>query len=288
MLLNEKDTEIQSKYDGMTVEELEQQLREAFFYTDQIDEPLAEELEQISKALDKKKPLENEYTIDEYWQRFVEGRAEELAQIGIHDGTKQAEELQMHTRKAAKVQRKHFQTLLRIAVVAAVVIMLLVGVTYAAGALGYDLWGWIPVWDADELHFVSETQEPVLASTIGTALKQLGIDEPLCPTWLPDGFLLTESKIDTEPLFLHEAYYSQDRYITITISSIDGLGTVVYQKEDIAPAEYTVNNIVHYIIENVDSIQAVWYTEDYSIAIAGNVTKEEMIEIINSIYEVEE
>ena len=32
MLLNEKDTEIQSKYDGMTVEELEQQLREAFFY----------------------------------------------------------------------------------------------------------------------------------------------------------------------------------------------------------------------------------------------------------------
>ena len=32
MLLNDKDAEIQSKYDGMTVEELEQQLREAFFY----------------------------------------------------------------------------------------------------------------------------------------------------------------------------------------------------------------------------------------------------------------
>ena len=72
MLLNDKDAEIQSKYDGMTIEELEQQLREAFFYTDQINEPLAEELERICAALDKKKPLEDLGSVDEYWKRFTE------------------------------------------------------------------------------------------------------------------------------------------------------------------------------------------------------------------------
>ena len=284
MLLNEKDTEIQSKYDGMTVEELEQQLREAFFYTDQIDEPLAEELEQISKALDKKKPLENEYTIDEYWQRFVEGHAEELAQIGIHDGTKQAEELQMHTRKAAKVQRKHFQTLLRVAVVAAVVIMLLVGVTYAAGALGYDLWGWIPVWDADEVHFVPRTQEPEIVSTISTALDQLGIDELLYPTWLPAGFMLTESRIDTEQSIYHEAYSNNDRHLTITIMPISNFSATVYQKGENPPKEYVVGNKVHYFVDNENTIMAIWNTKDYSTLISGNITEEEMKKIVSSVY----
>lgn len=284
MLLNEKDTEIQSKYDGMTVEELEQQLREAFFYTDQIDEPLAEELEQISKALDKKKPLENEYTIDEYWQRFVEGRAEELAQIGIHDGTKQAEELQMHTRKAAKVQRKHFQTLLRIAVVAAVVIMLLVGVTCVAGALGYDLWGWVPVWNADEVHFIPGTQEPEIVSTISTALDQLGIDELLFPTWLPEGFRLIETRVDTEQCIFHETYKNNDRHLTITITSIDAFGASVYQKGDSPPEEFFVGEKAHYLINNTNSVMAIWNTENYSAVISGNISEEEMKRIVSSVY----
>ena len=284
MLLNEKDTEIQSKYDGMTVEELDQQLREAFFYTDQIDEPLAEELEQISKALDKKKPLENEYTIDEYWQRFVEGHAEELAQIGIHEGTIQTEELQMHTRKAAKGQRKHFHTLLRIAVVAAVVIMLLVGVTYAAGALGYDLWGWVPVWNADEVHFVPGTQEPEIVSTISTALDQLGIDELLYPTWLPAGFMLTESKIDTEQRVYHETYSNTNQHLTITIMPTSNFSATVYQKEDNPPKEYIVGDKVHYLIHNMNNTMAIWNTENYSTLISGNITEEEMKKIVSSVY----
>ena len=285
-MLNDKDTEIHNEYDSMTIEELEQRLKEVFYYTDQIDDSLAEELEQICDALDKKKPLEDMDTVEEYWKRFTKNYAGDLLSIGIQDNTKQTDTLTSRKRREPKVKTRDYHKVLRIALIAAVIIALLAGATCVAAAFGYNLWGWIPVWDADELHFVSETQEPVLASTISTALKQLGIDEPLCPTWLPDGFVLTESQINAKPLILHEAYYSQDRYITITISSIDGLGTVAYQKEDIAPAEYTVNNIVHYIFDNVGSVQVVWYTENYSIAIAGNVTEEEMKDIINSVYEV--
>lgn len=285
-MLNDKDTEIHNEYESMTVEELEQQLREAFFYTDQIDEPLMEDLEQICEALDKKKPLEELDTVEEYWKRFTKYYAGDMLSIGIQNDTKQIETPTTWQHQEPKVKPRDYHKVLRVALIAAVIIALLAGATCVAAAFGYNLWGWIPVWDADELHFVSETQKPVLASTISMALKQFGIDEPLCPTWLPDGFVLMESKIETKPLILHEAYFNQDRYITITISPIDGFNETFYQKEDTPPMEYFAGNIAHYIFYNTNSVEAVWYTENYSVAIAGNVSKEEMTRIINSVYEV--
>ena len=285
-MLNDKDTEIHNEYESMTVEELEQQLKEAFFYTDQIDEPLTEDLEQICEALDKKKPLEDLDTVEEYWKRFTKYYAGDMLSIGIQNDTKQTETPTTWQHKEPKVKTGGYHKVLRVALIAAVIIALLAGATCVAAAFGYNLWGWIPVWDADELHFVSETQEPVLASTISMALKQFGIDEPLCPTWLPEGFVLTESQINTKPLILHEAYYNQDRYITITISPIDGFNETFYQKEDTPPTEYYVGNIAHYIFCNTNSVEAVWYTENYSVAIAGNMSEEEMTRIINSVYEV--
>ena len=283
---NDKDTEIHNEYESMTVEELEQQLREAFFYTDQIDEQLTEELEQICEALDKKKPLEDLDTVEEYWKRFTKYYAGDMLSIGIQNDTEQAETPRTWHPKEPMVKTRNYRKVLRVALIAVVLIALLAGATCVAGAFGYNLWGWIPVWDANELHFVPITQEPVIATTISTALKQLNLDESLCPTWLPDGFVLTESQINAKPLILHEAYFNQDRYITITISSTDGFNETFYQKEDTTPTEYYVGNIVHYIFRNTNSVEAVWYTENYSVAIAGNVSEEEMIRIINSVYEV--
>ena len=44
------------EYREMTVEELEQRLREAFFYTDRIDETVYAELERLRAALEEKQP----------------------------------------------------------------------------------------------------------------------------------------------------------------------------------------------------------------------------------------
>lgn len=286
-MLNDKDTEIHNEYESMTVEELEQQLREAFFYTDQIDEPLMEDLEQICVALDKKKPLEDLDTVEEYWKRFTKYYAGDMLSIGIQNDTKQTEAPTTWQHREPKVKTRDYRKALRVALIAAVIIALLAGATCVAAAFGYNLWGWIPVWDADELHFVSETQEPVLASTISMALKQFGIDEPLCPTWLPDGFVLTESRVVESPLFLSEHYTNDNAQgLSITISKIDDYGTAFYQKVDNPPAEYCVDGMIHYIVENTDSVSAVWYTESYSVLIVGKITTKEMKTIIDSIYKV--
>ena len=163
----------------------------------------------------------------------------------------------------------------------------MIGVTLTAGAMGYDLWGWIPVWNAEEIHFVRETQDPTTVSTISVALQKLSIDEELFPKWLPDGFVLTESRIEAKPLFLHEYYVdNNDRHISITILPIDGLGGSVYQKTDASPMEYKIGTITHYIVSNSNEITDIWYTDDFAAVVMGNITMEEMKKLIDSIYEV--
>ena len=286
-MLNGKDTEIHNEYDSMTVEELEQQFKEVFLYTDQIDDSLAEELEQICDALDKKKPLEDLDTVEEYWKRFKEFYAGDMLSIGIHDEHAQSTAPIERQHQEPKVRKVHYRAILRSALIAAIVIVLLVSITCVAGALGFNLWGWVPIWNADELHFVPETQEPVMAPTISTTLKKLGIDEPLYPTWLPAGFVLTESRVVESPLFLSE-HFTNDKTqgLSITIAKIDDYGTAFFQKVDNPPLEYYVNGTNHYIVENTNSITAVWYTESYSVLIVGKITPVEMKRIINSVYEV--
>ena len=282
--MNDKDTEIHGEYDDMTVEELEQQLREVFFYTDQIDEMMAEEVEEICAVLDEKKPLEYSYSVEEYWERFLKYYADDHTQIGIQDEPDQLPEPAIRLSEDKKNKREHYHTLLRVGIVAAVVIVLMIGVTLTAAALGYDLWGWIPVWNAEEIHFVRETQDPTTVSTICVALQKLSIDEELFPKWLPDGFVLTESRIETKPLFLHEYYVDHnDRHISITILPIDGLGGSVYQKTDSSPVEYKIGTITHYIVSNSNEITDIWYTDDFAAVVMGNITMEEMKKLIDSI-----
>ena len=279
-----KDTEIIRDYDSMTVEELEQQLREAFFYTDQIDELLAEDIEEICEALEKKKPLEDTYSIDEYWARFVEDYAEEFARLGVQEEKVQPIETVMQRSKAKK---KNYRSFLKVFILVAVIVALMLGISVTAGALGYNLWGWIPVWNAEEIYFVRETQGARIISTIDAALTQFGINDPLSPTWLPDGFVLIESKIEATPLFLSEYYTdSEGRYLSILISTVDEYGTTIYQKNSEPPLEYIVDGMIHYIFENSKNTTAVWYTENYSVMIAGNITKEELELMIDSVYGV--
>ena len=245
---DKKDTEIIRDYDSMTVEELEQQLREAFFYTDQIDELLAEDIEEICEALEKKKPLEDTYSIDEYWARFVEDYAEEFARLGVQEEKVQPIETVMQRSKAKK---KNYRSFLKVFILVAVIVALMLGISVTAGALGYNLWGWIPVWNAEEIYFVRETQGARIISTIDAALTQFGINDPLSPTWLPDGFVLIESKIEATPLFLSEYYTdSEGRYLSILISTVDEYGTAIYQKNSEPPLEYIVDGMIHYIFEN--------------------------------------
>ena len=91
---------------------------------------------------------------------------------------------------------------------------------------------------------------------------------------------------ETNPVFLHEFYSDNDRMLYITIVPSSGSDTAVYQRDDTVSEEYIAGGTIHYIFCDIDQYSAVWYTENYTVSVSGNITLLEMKRIIDSVYEV--
>ncbi len=295
----EKDTENMKKYDDYSVEELRAELQRYFLYSD-LDDEAVDEMEQILAVLREKAPFHHPHTTEEMWSEFRSEHAEEFAELGIRknedaeeviDEEPKADVIEKQSRtKPAVAHSRRGRRFLRAAMVAAAMVVFIITATVTASAMGYNLWGWLPKWDSELLSFESESPQTISDNSdlprIPSILASLGIDEPLYPTWLPTDMARTEYVFEEKPFFLHEAYSGNDRFLSITISPITGSETAVYQKAGSNPEEFSINNTVFFIFENTNEITAVWYTESYTTLIVGNITFDEMKQIIDSVYEV--
>ena len=260
----------EKRYEDMTAEELQQELREAFLDTDIIDEPLNDELEKIREALNRKRPVEYLYTPEESWARFLEKCAdeEELARSAA---------VPAQTGETAKPRRR--RAALRTALIAAAVVVLLAGAALAAGPLG--LWAWVRGWSDTSERYAqtgSGSPDPILE-----ALEELGITEPVYPAWLPKDYVLTEAHINQDPLLLYELYTRSDRFLSITVMSRSIAESAAHPREDRIPQEYRAGEPPHYLFSNDGTITIVWYTENYFTSISGNITSGAMKRIADSI-----
>ena len=293
-------------YEDMTPEELQREFRETFFKTDLIDDYLNDELEKMQEALDRKKPVEYLFTPEESWARFLTDNAEELEpflhpesaaeinpQLQENDrfdpekswqrfmesrGEELAEFFGSDEAGPEKTPpgtaRSHLvSALLRKALVAAVIVVLLAGAALAANSLG--LVAWIRGWSDNPERYAqtgSGSPGPILE-----ALEELGITEPVYPSWLPMDYELTEAHISQDPMLLYELYTRGDRYISITVTPISVLDTAPH------PQEYRSGETGHYLFSNGGTVTAVWYTENYCTAISSNITARAMQRIIDSV-----
>ncbi len=290
-----KGIEKMKQYDDYSVEELKAALQRYFMFSD-LDDEAVDEMERILAVLRKKAPLQHPHTVEEKWAEFKEEHAAEFAALGIRRDTETEEVVEKEPEntvkmiqpeaKPAKNHSNRLQGFLRVGLIAAAVVVLMVVFTVAASAMGFNLWGWVPVWGDEVLSFEPESTENPHAEYIPDVLKRLGITEPLYPTWLPEDMKRETITVFEKPLLLTEKYKGNDRRLIITISPTSGSETTDYQKEDNPPQEYVAGNTVHYIFDNTNEMTAVWYTENYSTLIVGSVSLEEMQRIIDSVYEV--
>lgn len=262
----------EQEYAKMTAEELEQRYREAFFYTDEIDETVYMELERLGEALGEKRPAEFAHTAEESWKRFSRVHEEEITQCCAQAARKKA---------AAKAGR--YRAAARSVLIAAVAVVLLAGAALAADYAG--LWAWVPRWNAAAGRYEPVAQEVSGENPIPTALRELGITEPVYPSKLPEGFTLTESRISEDPLVLMEQYARNDQRLSITVTPIEGFKTAVYQAEGSAAAQYPSGGGVHYMFKNAGTITVVWYTQNYATSVSGDITREEIKGIMDSVAE---
>lgn len=281
-----KDTEIGKEYDDLSVDELKEELRIAFLQSDdEIGDDTMDKLDKLMAALREKEPLDHERSAEEAWEAFQQDHREELSPIGVRNQSAM-EVMPSQAEFDRKMVRRSWKLFLRIGLVAAIVIVILFAVTAVASASGFNLWGWIPKWNSEDLRFATEAPEVVDTHGIQSALAELGITESVYPTWIPEDLMCTIVVFETNPVFLHEFYSDNDRMLYITIVPSSGSDTAVYQRDDTVSEEYIAGGTIHYIFCDIDQYSAVWYTENYTVSVSGNITLLEMKRIIDSVYEV--
>ncbi len=260
-------------YDDLTVEELEQELREAFFCSDKIDDTLSGELEELREALERKRPTEIRCTPQEAWERFCAENPEAL------------ESRRAPRRGSGKAagRRRAVSPLFRRVLVVAAVVVLLAGAALAADGLG--LVAWVPKWNASSGRYEPTVQEGMPERPIPAALAELGITEPVYPAKLPEGFVITESHISEDPLVLVEQFARGKDRLSITVMTTGGFRTGIYQKVHDPVVEYRSGSNVHFIFAVEGSITVIRYTENYATTISGDFSLAEMNKIIDSYYD---
>lgn len=133
---------------------------------------------------------------------------------------------------------------------------------------------------------------------IDTRLEKLSellsgyVDEPenLLPSYLPEGFAAYETKItdDTEWFAEGMCWLSDSksgRHMTVGCQIVyDKTMKFGIPKNSVAPEEYVKNGITHYIIPNASYYEAVWVNGNVQCSVGAQVSHDEMIKIIDSVY----
>ena len=182
-------------------------------------------------------------------------------------------------------------------IAAAAVLVLLVSVPLTAKALDWeDICTAVVQWAKETFSFIMGGQQygdgPNAENTrqyqsLQDALEQAGLPFDMVPTWIPEGYMLDRIDIDRTPVQKsYTAVYKRDNTL-LTI------GVCTYQQADPQKLEaneniidtITKDNNDYFILSNNGLNSALWLQDSYECFISGDLTVDEIKEMINSIPE---
>ena len=266
-----------SNYDAMTTEELEEILR----LDAQAPEEQESDIEMILYVMEvlaarKRNNGHTGKTALEAYESFKQNYMPEVDNIESTGNT------------FTKTKIAFPRWLRSLTAAAAVLAILLVG-SVTAQAFGINVWEAMVKWTQETFHFGewgnSNTNNDLPYASLQEALAKGRINTSLVPTWFPNGYKLVDINVEHKPLQIaYRAKYAkgeQDLIITVQ-DYLDGIPVYVEQSEGLVE-EYEVLGITYYLFENYDKVKAVWIVGSYECYISGNVTIDELKQMIDSI-----
>ena len=176
----------------------------------------------------------------------------------------------------------------RVEIAAALIVVLCIG----ASAVGLNPFQAITQWASEVLH-IGRNPSGVMELPEGTsseyrsleeALAAYGVDPSGCPTWVPEDYALYNVSVqdnDAGQKFV-ALYVSERGELYIRITKFDDSAFSALEKEE-GGYKYTHGNIEFEIIENLETVNINWQVGSYLYTITGQLDKEEILEIIDSI-----
>lgn len=273
--------------DEMTADELTDALSDMWDEMDETNYDPAK-MDAYLAELEKQEPISPDFDVDASLAAFHEKHAWLF---------KQATPVQIPT-AAKPVHRRRW----RPSLVAAIILVMILCSMMTAQALGFDVFGAIARWTEETFHFSTSTQSAdnqqsssVMTegeyATLQEALDSCGISEPITPSWLPDGFEADTITVTPQVgiVRIRASYRAHDRNFSVMIRQYDSpenMDSATFEKDSADIIVYEQGSITHYIMSNNASLTATWMAgEQLLCSISGDLTVDEMKQIINSIYE---
>ena len=180
-------------------------------------------------------------------------------------------------------------------IAAAAMLVIVIGSSITANAMGFDLWEVIAKWTQETFHlsYVGQSDESndpkndyvAPCVSLQDALDNYDIEELLVPTWIPEGFIEGDIQITETPK--HRAfkanYQMDDDIIVIRIADYLGSFPSQIEQSEALLEVYPSAGIDYYIFANHDLVEILWINENFECFISGPFSTDEAKEIIGSI-----
>ena len=269
-----------SKYDAMSTEELENILRlDSEAPVEQ--ESDTEEILYIAGVLAKRQSAMNTgKTALEAWESFEKNYLST------------EEDRVIHTAQPKKTVKPWVR---RLAAAAAVIVLLIGLSSTTANAFGWeDIWNAVAKWAKETFSFVSssntELTEPEQSlaqeyTSLQKALAATDCDFDAIPTYIPDGYELETLDIYLNPM--QNVYIAQykngEKDLVITVRSFLGIEPEKIEVNETLVEIYRQSDMEYYIFQNNVQLRAVWGSDSTECYISGELSMDEIKNMINSI-----
>ena len=275
MFADELLLEFEAKMDGMTDMDYDGEVIDAYL-----------------AALDEKAPLDSDLDAEASWNEFRTKHAD-LFERDVTEGN-------VSTAEDSRKPRAR-RLILRIAVIAAVVMLFSILCVQAAG---FNFFGMLGEWTGEIFGFLSPDGGSGTDGTdfeakddnsetyfkIKVALVRCGITEDIVPKWYPEGFEAEPPEVQSSQTYdVVSCYFSAENnsYWGIVITRYNDpskIETISFEKDESTFEEYVSGDRLFYIFSNKERSTATWSDgEVLTIGIYGDISTDEIKAIIDSI-----
>ena len=288
MSAENKKQQLRSMLAGKSTAELEELLALEAANLDAA-EPNADFIATVLEVIAERESEQDQEMTEQAWVNFQEYYTLRKQEETETDNDEEAPH--DHRRKTEHRQRSpKLIRVIRIGVVAAVLVVLLCGT-----AFGWNFFRAVADWTEETFYFLTGQGWQVPEEEDAYRRQRLSVEKktdiPSVPKWFPDGTAVNgwpKETGRTDRFVVRAAYTVETREFSVQIIIHDTppeTYDVTYQKDTTIEEEYIAGGISHYIVGNNATISTMWVNGCVEGHIQGELTMEEVRQMIDSIYE---
>lgn len=164
-----------------------------------------------------------------------------------------------------------------------------------AQAAGIDFYGLMGTWTDDIFQFrlpedPTDSEQERVSKEFQAEINTMGVYLKLAPTWCPEGFEVYDLRhegVDEEFDYVICEYQNKTSNkfysVSVDVNYKSNWFLTNYEKDDTPIEIYKSNDRSFYIMSNIDTLTAVWSDGNIVVTIAGQLTKDEIKGVIDSI-----